>query len=76
MNIVYTYLCHDGFWRTRCGRHIAKRPKSLAPVFFPPDHPGKPVPEHTEFVKGEKTAVKKLPVFVREKQGSCVECRP
>ena len=74
--ILYTYLCKDGAWRTRCGRHIARRPTSLSPVFFPPDHPRERVPTHAEFAKArEKTSATKTPVFIREeKPGNCLEC--
>lgn len=66
---LYTFLCKDGVWRTRCGHHIAANESPLSPIWMQRDHPGAPVPIRTEFVKdGAKTVAKKMPVFVKEEK--------
>lgn len=75
---IYTYLCKDGVWRTRCGKHISNRPY-LAPLFYPPEHPGELIPKHTYEVQSStgKSTKKECPVFYAEKKEglTCVDCR-
>lgn len=76
MILMYTYLCNDGVWRTRCAHHIAKN-SPLAPRWYPGDHPGEPVQElvETELVGG-KRVTKKTPMFYKEeKEIGCPACR-
>lgn len=39
---VYTFLCRDGFWRTRCENHISAPPFGESPQWWP--QPGVMVP--------------------------------
>ncbi len=74
--MMYMYLCKDGVWRVRCGRHIPKG-SPLAPTWYPGDHPGGTAPMHVENeMEGGKRVSKKTPVFYEMKgEIGCPVCR-